>query len=376
MKLDSRLPNQLFRRPTSDATTRGLLQDAIATFPANRASAVGKVQRLRSRDPLGILLAAVQLLEAADENSQNLEHAVGLLGSGSLLAELFMNPQVWSLEAAVALAKKLQAVEPRLDLRLVRQVLGKVGSVDSIAKDDALRLLGLIDAISDCSVLASYLIQFQRHPNDRVRSKAALMLGRSNSNPGRVESLLASDDDRIRANAVESLWGQSSKPARQLFLSAARDSSGRVVANALLGLFRAGDKNALARLGQLANASDPMMRCSGAWAMGETGDQRFVEVLQVLVQDPSAAVRENAEESRQKLAAQVTVTPSGSSSDAKADPSPADSTVITGAELRPEGELKNGQAKSAEPAVGEPENEPPENTRPGTGWMTGQRATE
>ena len=113
-----------------------------------------------------------------------------------------------------------------------------MGSIDG---DQALRLLGLIDAISDCSVPAAYLIQFQRHASDRVRSKAVLMLGRSNCNPGRV------------------------------------------------------------RLGELAWHADPTMRCSGAWAMGETGNLQFLAALEKLVEPEivQAGSGERAEEVEQ-----------------------------------------------------------------------------
>jgi hypothetical protein len=282
MKRDSALPTPHFQRPAFDKTTQGLLQDAIATFPANRGTAICKIQRLRNSDPAGMSRAVVELLESADINSRVLEDAVGLLTACSFLAELLINSHVWSIEAAVALALKLRSVEPRLDVRLVKQVLGKAQNVVSIDGDHALRLLGLIDAISDCSLLAAYLVQFQRHPSDRVRSKAVLMLGRSNCNPGRVESLLAVDDDRLRANAVESLWGQRSKAARDIFWKAAQDRCARVVANALLGLCRAGEQDAFLRLGELAWHADPTMRCSGSWAMGATGDLQFLATLEKL----------------------------------------------------------------------------------------------
>lgn len=349
MTRDSAFPSPHHARPSFDKTTKGLLQDAIATFPANRGTAICKIQRLRSSDPTGMSRAVVELLESAEVNSRVLEDAVGLLTTCSLLAELLISSHVWTLDAAVALALKFRSVEPRLDVRLVKHVLGKVENVGSIDGDQALRLLGLIDAISDCSVLAAYLVQFQRHPSDRVRSKAVLMLGRCNSNPGRVESLLSAEDDRMRANAVESLWGQRSKAAREIFWKATHDRSARVVANALLGLCRAGEEDAFLRLGELAWHADPPMRRSAAWAMGETGDLQFLATLEKLAQDPVDTVRERAEKSRQKLAAKIPAAP-----------------ALTPEEPQPEPE-------SVETTPTAPAEEEAETTEPENGWLTGQR---
>jgi hypothetical protein len=305
--------------PCIGGTTTSLLEDAIASFSANRGSAIAKIQRLRLSDPSGVAHSAVHVLESAEADSRVFLDAVGLIATGNLLVELLMNTQIWSLGDAVVLARKLPLLEPRLDVRLVRQVLGKAGDgVGSITSDEALRLLGLIDATSDCSVLASYLIQFQRHPSDKVRSKAVLMLGRSNCNPGRVEGLLASEDSRLRANAVESLWGHRSQAARQILWNATQDPHARVAVNALLGLCRTGENEACSRLGELADAFDPALRLSAAWAMGETGDRQFAEPLEKLAQDQDAKVRERAEKSQKKLPPLTPVVPPGSETKADA----------------------------------------------------------
>lgn len=365
MKRDLALPTPNYQRPTFDKTTKGLLQDAVATFPANRGTAICKIQRLRRSDPAGTSRAVLELLQVAEINSRLLEDAVGLLTTCSLLAELFISSHVWPLDAAVALALKIRSVEPRLDVRLVKQVLGNAEDVGSIDGDHALRLLGLIDAISDCSVLASYLVQFQRHPSDRVRSKAVLMLGRSNCNPGRVERLLSSGDDRMRANAVESLWGQRSKAARQILWRASQDRCARVVANALLGLCRAGEDDAFVRLGELAWNADPTMRCSGAWAMGETGDLQFLAMLEKLAQDPVATVRERAEKSRQKLAAKIPVAPVIPPKEPKPEPEPTP-VADTKDETREDVESQSVETEVSEPV----EEKAPESEN---GWLTGRR---
>jgi HEAT repeat protein len=292
-----------------ERTTSGVLRDALATYSTNRVSALSTIQGLQSSDPSGLALAAVHLLMSAEEKSPALQYVAGLLTTGSLLADLLMNKRVLSLEAALALARKIAAFDPRLDVRLIHHVTAKTANgAGSIPSTEALRVLGLVDAISDCVLLASHLVQFLRHPSDKVRSKAALMLGRSNWNLNRVESLMASDDSRLRANAVESLWAHRREEVRKILWTATQDECGRVVVNALLGLCRAGDREAYARLAQLADSSDPIVRCSTAWAMGETGDPEFGEALEKLGQDHDAKVRDMAQRSLTRLRRSPAVT--------------------------------------------------------------------
>jgi HEAT repeat protein len=285
-----------------DVTTRGSLKDALARFAGNSVTSMRVIQRLQSTDPSGLACAALELLVSAEEKSPGFQYLAGLPTVSSALADLLMNQRVLSLDAAIAVALKLTAFEPRLDVLLVRRVLASAGGdLNAVTSAEALRVLGLVDAISDCLLLGSNLIRFLNHPSDKVRSKAALMLGRSNWNLTRIESLMASDDHRLRANAVESLWGHRHADVRNILWGATLDPCGRVVVNALLGLCQVGDRKAYSRLGELAETSDPVLRSGAAWAMGEIGDPEFAELLEKLALDSDAKVRTMAGKSQTKL---------------------------------------------------------------------------
>jgi HEAT repeat protein len=168
-----------------------------------------------------------------------------------------------------------------------------------------LRVLSLLDKISDCSRLASFLVQLMRHPGAHVRSKVALLLGRSNLNLSRVKSFLASDDVRQRANVVEALWGRREPAVLTILREAAKDQHHRVAINALVGLCRAGDGDACDRLKQLASSTDAVLRAGAAWAMGEVGDGAFHGPLMELMQDAEDKVRSMAAKSLKRLPASV-----------------------------------------------------------------------
>jgi hypothetical protein len=289
-------------RASQEQTTMLQLRDAVAAYSQNRSQAIRVLRRLQFTDSSGLTLAALQLLISAEEKSPGLKYAAALLKAGSLLADLLLNKQILTLEAATSLARKVTWVEPFLDVFLVRHAVTKAaGKVGTIKSADALYVLELVDLTSDCTRLGSYLIQFLKHPSEKVRSKAALMLGRSNWNLPRVETLLASDDTRLRANAVESLWGHRNADVPKILWNATRDPSGRVVVNALLGLCQAGDRKAHLRLAELGEMADPVLRSGAAWAMGETGDLAFEQALEKLAQDGDAKVRAMAGKSLKKL---------------------------------------------------------------------------
>jgi hypothetical protein len=247
-------------------------------------------------------VAAVRLLASADERSPGVEYIAGLVEAGKLWIEPLLDERALTMEAAVPLAGKLASVERGLDVHLVDKLVAQWGGdVSAIPSVAALRVLELVDKISDCSRLASHLVRFLRHSSPKVHSKAALLLGRANKNLARVKSLLASDDKRVRANAVESLWGHQGQDVRKMLWEATEDKFGRVVVNALLGLCQTGDREAYSQLGKLAGTPDPALRSGVAWAMGEIGDPEFGEALEKLQRDSNAKVRAVAEKSRKKL---------------------------------------------------------------------------
>ena len=116
---------------------------------------------------------------------------------------------------------------------------------------------------------------------------------------------MADADPRIRANAVEGLWGIDDAESRSLLRIVAKDENNRVVGNALLGLYRSGDCEAITALVKMADGVPPNFRATAAWAMGESGDPRFRDALRVLAGADDAGVRKRAAASLQALEAEA-----------------------------------------------------------------------
>ena len=117
------------------------------------------------------------------------------------------------------------------------------------------------------------------YPDSAVRSKAAFLIACSSKSVSLVSELLLDEDVRVQANAVEALWTFEAGEARSLLETAARSKTPRVAANAVVGLYRNGDLSSLRLLFRMAAQEDPERRTSAAWAMGETGDPRFLPFL-------------------------------------------------------------------------------------------------
>lgn len=275
----------------ADEMTGGFLDDAVAGFAANPAVATNAIYQLQASNPSGFVLAAVRMLTTREEKSPGVQYVAKLMSSGDLLIDGLIDKRVLGLDAATVLARNLSSVEPLLDARMVNKLIAIVGGdIRSVDVQAGLRVLSLVEAISDCSHLSMYLVQLMRHPSAHMRSKAALLLGRANLNLGRTKSHLASEDPRIRANAVAALWGWRDPHILTLLQEAARDKHPRVAINALVGLCKAGDAEAVDRLKRLAISPDASVRIGAAWAMGGLESPEFVPVLTTLEQDADSKV--------------------------------------------------------------------------------------
>lgn len=192
-------------------------------------------------------------------------------------------------DEAVALARAAHKVDPSLDTRLAMQLASH-----SDSEQDARRILEILEAISLPGNLLPMLGAIMQHPDAHVRSKAALLMGKGNRNPGWVRQQLSEPDTRVRANAVEALWGLDTAEACELFRTAASNSHQRTAINGMLGLYLCGRTEAVRLLAEAAGRDSVAFRASAAWGMGRTQDPRFVPILTRLVRDADTIVRSNS----------------------------------------------------------------------------------
>src|SRR5947209_7440411 len=105
-----------------------------------------------------------------------------------------------------------------------------------------MRTLDALVASGDLSKLLPVIAPLINHPDPQIRSKAVLIMGSASRNMELMERALEEQNDRVRANAVESMWGISSAYAAALLRRSANDANNRVAANAAVGLHLIGDR--------------------------------------------------------------------------------------------------------------------------------------
>ncbi|HZT33239.1 MAG TPA: HEAT repeat domain-containing protein [Bryobacteraceae bacterium] len=215
------------------------------------------------------------------------------------VAEALCDPERFTLEQASALALKLKKRDPEVDRALLRRLLAWTPA-PTAKPTSALRNLELIAALRG-GLNGLFLARLLQHPDAYVRSRAATLLSKMHPDPKWVSFRLKHPDPRVRANALESLWGSLERGSRAIFLEGLRDPHQRVRGNALLGLYRLGDVGTIASILQMAQAPEESSRGTAAWVMAQTRDLRFLEAVRRLVEDPSPLVRGRAQISLQAL---------------------------------------------------------------------------
>src|SRR5208283_3130365 len=164
-------------------------------------------------------------------------------------------------------------------------------SGESVPEEVLQRVLLLLSSIPENARVLPMVVKLLRHPNQNVRSKAALVIGRVSKTPQVMKGFLAEPDPRVRANAIEALWGMDSDQACAVMREAADDPNNRVAGNALVGLYRAGETLAIPRILQLACHPKAEFRTTAAWIMEQSGSPRFLPALAHMVRESDPRAR-------------------------------------------------------------------------------------
>jgi hypothetical protein len=178
---------------------------------------------------------------------------------------------------AASLAKRVVALGFPLDTALETALNGAVKNPS--AGPLIVRLLELLDALS----LGKHVLRLQEqliaHPDLNVRAKAAFEVGKFSKSPSWVTRMLMNGDPKVQASAVEALLGYTDANVKPVLVIASRSPHPCVAAMGLLGLYRRGALDSIPQLLRMAEHSDDSQRESAVWALGETGDPRFLPYL-------------------------------------------------------------------------------------------------
>jgi hypothetical protein len=276
---------------SSVTSTPGELQSLLRHFFRSPGIAAKDIRELLDRDRRRFCADATRIFRGFDGASAGGQFLVGLLLERGLLVRTLCDTTVDAEHVRAVLTAAL-AASSDADLTLARGLVEAAQMKDgAVSRDGLLRALNLLDQLADPNRITPRLLALLRHPDGHLRSKTVLMVGRCGRNVPWARRQLADADARTRANAVEALWGCEDPEARELLSHAARDANSRVAGNALMGMYLAGEAASIALLIEMAGRHAPRTRASAAWVMGNTGDPRFIPVLNTLGTDDNALVR-------------------------------------------------------------------------------------
>jgi hypothetical protein len=272
-------------RPNLDVLVRNLDRDTV------RCKRL--IRQFLGEDQAAFLRGTMAILKR-QEDSPGVQFLIALLVESGLLLQALVDPGL-SKESALEVARAAMVHDAMTDVALARAMAQNLAEPGAPLNHDQMgRIMEILEEISDGARIFPSLVRLLRHSNPNVRSKAVLMIGRGSRSARWVRHRLADTDPRIRANALEGLWGVKTDEARQLLQSLVHDPNNRVAGNAILGLYRLGDSSVIPDLMNLARHESAMFRATAAWVMGESGDPRFTEVLAGLMRDPNAILRKRA----------------------------------------------------------------------------------
>lgn len=266
------------REPDSrgaDAAATAHLVQLLEGFNEDSALATRGMRELLDDDCPQFLRAAQPLLKNISE-SRGLRSLITLLWSRGLFLKVLCDPSILRLDEAVQLARAAIGFNPVLEKVLARCLLD---TNEAAALDDAFqeRLLEIMAGLSEGDqLLPPATLQ---HPNVRIRSKAALLIGRTQNNSRWLQRRMTEADPRVRANAIEAVWGTNDDECKHILWNAVTDEHHRVCGNALVGLYRFGETRSIALLIEMSEHQAAPFRSAAAWAMGNTRDPRFLPVL-------------------------------------------------------------------------------------------------
>jgi len=257
------------------------LEVLVRAFPTDPGGTARALREYANEDREALFQAALPILRDAEWND-GVRYLISLLLRCGVLLNRVCDPVAFSRSESVNLLRLLMRLDPMTDLELVKSVLENGGTTPE-AEAASLRLLEVMAEVSNGARILLASAPLMRHPNPRIRSKAALLVGRKSRNPKWIDRIQDEPDCRVRANAIESLWGMDFEGAKEVMLAAARDKHTRTAGNGMVGLYRLGSLESLALMAGGAASEDPAMRASSVWAMGETGDPRFLKILAPLM---------------------------------------------------------------------------------------------
>jgi hypothetical protein len=252
------------------------------------------IYRLFEAQPGQFAAAAMSLIDTHQVESVVRMLADVLMDSAHLMNHLCA-PERFERGEVLQICRDMMQLAPLFDIKLAKLLPSRRGEEPKMDVPTVLFVLDILNEISDGPRLVLLLNHLGQHSDQRIASKALLLLGSRFRNRHWLKRHIQSADPRARANLVEGLWGDRSPAAIKTFSDCLVDANNRVVGNALVGLMLAGDGDAVQKARRMLSDERPSFRWTAAWVLGRSGDPESLAALRPALEDSEHGVREAAQ---------------------------------------------------------------------------------
>lgn len=192
-------------RGNGAGTTANQFAVMVRNFDQNAVANVEYMKGVLAADPERFYAGAVESLRVA-EQSRGLRILAELLINNKMLERVLCDKAL-SLDQAVIVARLACEIDPQTELQMARRLADGFSSGEGLVTANAPRLLAILAEVSDGSRILPSLARLLHSSSPYLRSKAVLMIARGNRSPNWVQTRMLEGDPRVRANAIEALWG-------------------------------------------------------------------------------------------------------------------------------------------------------------------------
>jgi hypothetical protein len=274
------------------------IRDFLRDFSLNPMNSASKLRSLLAENADSFYRAAIEVFAEEQETHPGIRAVAKMIASDETFLDKLEEKALHDLDAAIRVGQHLLDA----DRSVTQTLLYRVNAAEMQGDlERANRLLSIVGTINHAVGNAMPLVPLTSAHDSRIRSKAMLLVGKMVRRSEWLMKALSDDDPRVRANAIEAVWGAASDDLVPLLMRSLADEHPRVIGNALVALIQGGSDEALEHLERMTEHSAPGFRATAAWVVGHLCLTSFAPRIKAMLQDKDRLVFRNALRASVKL---------------------------------------------------------------------------
>ena len=206
----------------------GQIRDFLRDFSLNPMNSASKLRSLLAQDAGNFYRAAIEVFAEEKETHPGIRAVAKMIASDETFLDKLEEKAAHDLDAAIRVGQHLLDA----DRSVTQSLLYRVNAAEAESDlDRANRLLSIVGTINQAVGNVMPLVPLTCAHDSRIRSKAMLLVGKVVRRSEWLKKALSDPDPRVRANAIEAVWGGVSEDLVPLLERSLEDKHPRVVGN-------------------------------------------------------------------------------------------------------------------------------------------------